>query len=135
MRIGIDAREMMGRPTGVGRYLSELLRAWSAPDPGFAARHEFVLLRTRAADRRRPRRLRAARAWPNASCRAPAARRGSRLALRRAVALGPPRRLLRPGVHRTARHAVPAGRDGSRPLVLRASRVVLVAGRDCGGAC
>jgi glycosyltransferase involved in cell wall biosynthesis len=42
MRIGIDAREMMGRPTGVGRYLSELLRAWSAPDSGVATRHELV---------------------------------------------------------------------------------------------
>lgn len=28
MRIGVDARELSGRPTGVGRYLSELLRRW-----------------------------------------------------------------------------------------------------------
>jgi glycosyltransferase involved in cell wall biosynthesis len=28
MRIGIDARELGGRPTGVGRYLRELLRRW-----------------------------------------------------------------------------------------------------------
>lgn len=32
MRIGVDARELAGRPTGVGRYLSELLRRWIA-DP------------------------------------------------------------------------------------------------------
>jgi glycosyltransferase involved in cell wall biosynthesis len=41
MRIGIDARELCGRPTGVGRYLSGLLNVWHQ-DPG-ARRHEFVL--------------------------------------------------------------------------------------------
>ena len=41
MRIAIDAREMTGRPTGVGRYLSEILCAWSQlPDAGA---HEFIL--------------------------------------------------------------------------------------------
>lgn len=43
MRIGIDAREMMGRPTGVGRYLAELLRTWSAAGPELVDRHEFLL--------------------------------------------------------------------------------------------
>jgi glycosyltransferase involved in cell wall biosynthesis len=43
MKIGIDARELMGRPTGVGRYLSELLRVWSAPESGVAGRHDVVL--------------------------------------------------------------------------------------------
>jgi glycosyltransferase involved in cell wall biosynthesis len=39
MRIAVDARELAGRPTGVGRYLSELLDQWSAsPD---ARRHEW----------------------------------------------------------------------------------------------
>ncbi len=32
MRIGIDARELQGRPTGVGRYLRNLLRAWPPVD-------------------------------------------------------------------------------------------------------
>jgi glycosyltransferase involved in cell wall biosynthesis len=41
MRIGIDARELCGRATGVGRYLSGLLTAWSA-DQG-TRRHDFVL--------------------------------------------------------------------------------------------
>jgi glycosyltransferase involved in cell wall biosynthesis len=41
MRIGIDARELCGRPTGVGRYLGGLLHEWAA-DPG-TLRHEFVL--------------------------------------------------------------------------------------------
>lgn len=41
MRIAIDARELVGQPTGVGRYLSELLAAWAElPD---AADHQFVL--------------------------------------------------------------------------------------------
>jgi glycosyltransferase involved in cell wall biosynthesis len=39
MRIGIDARELGGHVTGVGRYLAGLLREWSAP----ASPHEFVL--------------------------------------------------------------------------------------------
>jgi glycosyltransferase involved in cell wall biosynthesis len=41
MRIGIDARELFGRPTGVGRYLGELLKRWT-PDrtPGDA---RFIL--------------------------------------------------------------------------------------------
>lgn len=30
MRIAIDARELAGHPTGVGRYLGEILRAWEA---------------------------------------------------------------------------------------------------------
>ena len=41
MRIGIDAREICGKPTGVGRHLSGLLRAWSSD--AAAARHTFVL--------------------------------------------------------------------------------------------
>ena len=59
LTIGIDARELLGEPTGVGRYLGELLRRWvgAAPTP---RRGEFVLytpeplpfLRTRARRRR-----------------------------------------------------------------------------------
>ena len=41
MRIGIDARELCGRATGVGRYLSGLLHGWAAN--GRACAHEFVL--------------------------------------------------------------------------------------------
>jgi len=42
MRIAIDGRELVGQVTGVGRYLTELLKAWSgAPD---AKDHEFVIL-------------------------------------------------------------------------------------------
>jgi len=41
MRIGIDARELCGRATGVGRYLDGLLAQWSASER--ARRHEFVL--------------------------------------------------------------------------------------------
>lgn len=42
MRIGIDARELSGRATGVGRYLSGLLTEWARPGHE-AGRHEFVL--------------------------------------------------------------------------------------------
>ena len=41
MRIGIDARELGGRATGVGRYLGGLLNAWLTDER--ARRHEFVL--------------------------------------------------------------------------------------------
>ncbi len=41
MRVAIDGRELTGRPTGVGRYLSEILAAWNAL-PG-AATHEFIV--------------------------------------------------------------------------------------------
>jgi glycosyltransferase involved in cell wall biosynthesis len=41
MKIAIDARELLGQPTGVGRYLSGLLGGWaSLPEAG---EHEFVL--------------------------------------------------------------------------------------------
>jgi glycosyltransferase involved in cell wall biosynthesis len=39
VRIGIDARELCGQATGVGRYLSGLLAGWSESDTA----HEFVL--------------------------------------------------------------------------------------------
>ena len=42
MRIGIDARELSGRATGVGRYLGGLLAEW-ARSSHEAGRHEFVL--------------------------------------------------------------------------------------------
>ena len=42
MRIAVDARELAGRPTGVGRYLSELLAAWAGADA--ARRHEWRLI-------------------------------------------------------------------------------------------
>jgi len=41
MRVGVDARELCGRPTGVGRYLAGLLTEWSRSDR--ARRHEFIL--------------------------------------------------------------------------------------------
>lgn len=41
MRIGIDARELCGHTTGVGRYLGGLLREWSIDER--ARCHEFVL--------------------------------------------------------------------------------------------
>lgn len=41
MRIAIDARELVGKPTGVGRYLAGILAGWGEL-PGAAA-HEFIL--------------------------------------------------------------------------------------------
>ena len=41
LRIGVDARELLGAATGVGRYLGELLRRWTARDD--AARRRFIL--------------------------------------------------------------------------------------------
>ena len=42
MRVAIDARELCGRPTGVGRYLAGLLTAWAKSDD--ARRHQWMLL-------------------------------------------------------------------------------------------
>lgn len=44
MRIGIDARELCGKPTGVGRHLAGLLGAWSTS--AGAQRHQFFLYTT-----------------------------------------------------------------------------------------
>jgi glycosyltransferase involved in cell wall biosynthesis len=41
MRIAVDARELAGRPTGVGRYLSELLAEWASAR--CLAAHEWLL--------------------------------------------------------------------------------------------
>ena len=41
MRIAVDARELCGKPTGVGRYLHELLVEWS--NSSDAARHEWSI--------------------------------------------------------------------------------------------
>ncbi len=41
MRIAVDARELCGHPTGVGRYLSELLAEWAGD--ARAQRHEWTL--------------------------------------------------------------------------------------------
>jgi glycosyltransferase involved in cell wall biosynthesis len=41
MRIAIDARELIGTPTGVGRYLAQLLASWSGLAD--ASDHEFIL--------------------------------------------------------------------------------------------
>ncbi len=41
MRIGVDARELCGKPTGVGRHLAGLLGAWSSETT--ASRHTFIL--------------------------------------------------------------------------------------------
>ena len=41
VRIGIDARELTGQPTGVGRYVFGLLRSWAADET--TRRHEFIL--------------------------------------------------------------------------------------------
>jgi glycosyltransferase involved in cell wall biosynthesis len=42
LRIAIDGRELIGRPTGVGRYLYEILRAW-ADDPRVDHRFTVIL--------------------------------------------------------------------------------------------
>jgi glycosyltransferase involved in cell wall biosynthesis len=39
--VAVDGRELCGKPTGVGRYLAELLREWAASTD--ATRHEWTL--------------------------------------------------------------------------------------------
>jgi glycosyltransferase involved in cell wall biosynthesis len=54
MRVAIDARELCGRPTGVGRYLAGLLTAWARSDA--ARRHQWTLIA--------PAPIEGADAWP-----------------------------------------------------------------------
>lgn len=49
MRIAIDARELSGTPTGVGRYLAGLLREWTTKPAG--RDHEFLLYAHRPFER------------------------------------------------------------------------------------
>ncbi|HTI43883.1 MAG TPA: glycosyltransferase family 1 protein [Vicinamibacterales bacterium] len=49
MKIAIDARELQGKPTGVGRFLAELLATWKTMPAAQA--HEFVLLSPEGAER------------------------------------------------------------------------------------
>ena len=134
MRIGIDARELCGRSTGVGRYLGGLLREWADDDRARAPR--VRALRARAA-----RRCRSTRA---ASRRAPIAGGGGtwweQVQLPRAVgrdhldvffapAYTAPLRLARAdrGRHprpvvRRAPRVVPAARRRAAPLADAASR-------------
>ena len=55
MRIAVDARELQGQPTGVGRYLAEILAAWDALPS--AADHEVILCAPAALNSPPPRRL------------------------------------------------------------------------------
>ena len=49
MRIAVDARELQGNPTGVGRFLGELLAIWETlPE---AQAHEFILLTPEGVER------------------------------------------------------------------------------------
>jgi glycosyltransferase involved in cell wall biosynthesis len=54
MRVAIDARELCGRPTGVGRYLTGLLDGWSRSDA--MRRHQWTLIA--------PQPIEAASRWP-----------------------------------------------------------------------
>ena len=49
LRIGIDARELLGETTGVGRYLGELIRRWTARTD--AAARQFTLYAPAPLDR------------------------------------------------------------------------------------
>ena len=48
MRIAIDARELSGKPTGVGQYLTGLLREWTRPAQRHG--HEFLLYSHRSVE-------------------------------------------------------------------------------------
>jgi glycosyltransferase involved in cell wall biosynthesis len=52
LRVGIDARELLGHATGVGRYLAELIARWSRDSALSAC--ELVLFTPRALDPRAP---------------------------------------------------------------------------------
>ena len=82
----VDARELVGRPTGVGRYLAELLAEWTRV-PAAARATSSCSTRQRAP--RLGTLAAAAGARRGASCPAPAARAGSRCTLRGRAAARP----------------------------------------------
>ena len=96
LRIGIDARELLGAPTGVGRYLGELLRRWTTRADADAPRSSCSTRPSRL-----PLTLAAARTSRDRSAAA-AAPGGSRRRSARGQAR-PARRVLRAGLHRAAR--------------------------------
>ncbi len=115
---GIDARELCGRPTGVGRYLAGLLTAWAKSDD--ARRHQWTLL-THAPLTPEP-------GW-NASLNVRQRRRRYCVGAVRVAARAAPRtsgRVLCTGIHCSTNRGVSPGRDDSRRVVLRAPGVVLV---------
>ena len=99
MRIAVDARELAPHPTGVGRYLLEILLAWAQDSGGRGLRrHALRADRPRsgvAAPRTAP-----ARACDRASCPAAAARRGNRLRLPLRAAARAPTSSSRPPIPR-----------------------------------
>ena len=121
MRIGIDARELCGKPTGVGRHLSGLLGAWSTD--AAASRHTFVLYAHRDTSRRR---------FANAELRVIPGSPGTaweQLALPKAAKHGPPGRVLRARLHGAAAAEHADRRARARHLVCRASGMVPLEGR------
>ena len=131
MRIAVDARELAGKPTGVGRYLAELLACWSRDPAAARARDPAADARTAAPPRRpdrhgrRARRLaRHPRQQPWRQPRRPpsspvgaasAAGRGGQAGRRCAVL---------PGLFGPDLVAGAGGRVGPRRVVLGASRMV-----------
>lgn len=139
MRIGLDARELQGHPTGVGRYLRGLLREWPESGDRFVAYFNGPApdaLPPGAAVEARPLGERTARGMVWQEWRLPAAAREDRLDVFFAPAYACPLRLNVPRVttvHDLSFFALPhdfALRDAWRRRVLarasaRASRRVL----------
>ena len=123
MRIGVDARELTGRATGVGRYLGELLAAWADPASGAALMPRFRALRSGAAV------CRGRIAYRTASGEHPGVARGrGHLVGADDAAIGRSERragrVLRAGVHGSPAALLSRRVDHPRRVVLRASRVV-----------
>ena len=127
MRIGIDARELSGKPTGVGRYLGGLLREWTAPDAAHG--HEFVLYSHRPRGMARP---------DAASVRQVPGAGGTlweQRTLAGALAADAHRRPVLPGLLHAALHA--ASRASSRFTTSRSPRIRSgsAGAKGCGAAC
>ena len=119
MRVAIDARELCGRPTGVGRYLRELLDGVARQRD--AHRHQWTLFAHGAPGACRV-------ALDAGTCRrsaAPAAPGGNSGRCPRRSRADRPDVLFAPGYTAPLTVAAP-GRDDSRRVVLRAPGVVLV---------
>ena len=121
LRIGVDARELLGSATGVGRYLGELLLRWTARRD--RDRRQFVLYSPEPL----PLRLPSGTVDHRIVTAGGKSRRGTwweQIHLRRAVAQRSSRCLLRPGIYRAARIRHSPRGDDPRHLVRGPSGVV-----------
>ena len=118
LHIGIDGRELLGQPTGVGRYLLEVLRAWTSDGD---ARHRYHGRSSQPSPPDVSRRLGPRVQWVWSSRQRTPARCGNRCGCPARSRARRRRRAVRAGLHGAAAYG--AARSSSRSTTCRSSRI------------